>query len=138
MQVRTSCLCGHGHDPNLAMILVTFTAPPLPPGTPPLPPLNINTHNGILLASALSLTSLQNANIDNLVDKHFAPLPEMDALGNGKIVGERGVTDQTNSSPLFPMVLPMTSLPGEVEGTAEAIVLEGAKGGPFSPVLYLP
>jgi hypothetical protein len=69
MQVGTSCLCGHGCDPNLAMSLVTFTTPPLPPGTPPLSPLNANTHAGVLPASALSnLASSQNANIDNLVD----------------------------------------------------------------------
>jgi hypothetical protein len=55
-------------------------------------------------------------------------LPEMDALGNGKILGERGATDQTNSGPLLPMGLSMTSLPAEVDGTAKGTVLEGAKG----------
>jgi hypothetical protein len=61
----------------------------------------------------------------------------MDALGDGKILSERGDADQTNSGPLFPMGLAMTSLPGEVAGNAGGTVLEGAKGGPFSPVLYL-
>jgi hypothetical protein len=76
---------------------------------------------------------LQNANIDNLVNGRFAMLPEMDAFGYGKILGEGGVADQTNSAPLFPMSLSMTSLPVEVDGTAEGTVSEGAKGGPFSP-----
>jgi hypothetical protein len=56
-------------------------------------------------------------------------LPEMDALGNGKILGERGAADQINSGPLFPMGLSTTSVLAEVEGTAEGTVLEGAKGG---------
>ncbi len=56
-------------------------------------------------------------------------LPEMDALGDAKILGERGNTDQTNSRPLFPMGLSMTSLPAEVDGTAEGTVLEGPEGG---------
>ncbi len=60
-------------------------------------------------------------------------LPEMDALGNGKILGERGATDQTNSGPLFPMGLSMTSLPAEVDNTAEGTVSEGAVGGAFLP-----
>jgi hypothetical protein len=112
------------------MSLHTFMTPPLPPGTPPLPPLNANTHAGILPALALSnLASLQNANVGNLVDECFAMLPEMDALGDGKILGERGAADQTNSSPLFPMGLSTTSLPAEVDSTAKGTVLEGAKGG---------
>jgi hypothetical protein len=116
------------------MSLVTFTTPPLPPSTPPLPPLNANTHAGILPASALSnLASLQNANVDNLIDKCFASLPEMDALGDGKILGERGAVAQTNSGPLFPMRLSVTSLPVEVDGTAEGTVSEGAKGRSIFP-----
>ncbi len=105
MQVRTSCLCGNGCEPNMTLSLVAFTTPPLPPGTPPLPSFDANTHAGVLPASASSdLASLQNANVDNLVNKCFAKLPEM-ALDNGKILGERGTTDQTNSDPLFPMGL---------------------------------
>ncbi len=60
-------------------------------------------------------------------------LSEMDALGDGKVLGERGVADQTNSSPLFPMVLRMTSLPMEVDSTAKGTVLKGAKGGSIFP-----
>jgi hypothetical protein len=64
-------------------------------------------------------------------------LPEMDALGNGKIIGERGAADQINSGPLFPMGLSTTSLPAEVDGTAEGTakgtVSEGAKGGAIFP-----
>ncbi len=56
-------------------------------------------------------------------------LPEMDALGDGEVLGERGAADQTKSSPLFPMGLSTTSLPAEVDGTAKGTVLEGAKGG---------
>jgi hypothetical protein len=127
-------LCGHGRDPNLTMSLHTFTAPPLPPGIPPLPPLNANTHAGVLLALALSnLASSQNANVDSLGDKCFVLLPEMDALGNGTILGKRGDADQTNSAPLFPMGLSMTSSPAEVDGTAEGTVLEGAEGGLIFP-----
>jgi hypothetical protein len=134
MQVCTSCLCGHGCDPNLTLSLVNFTTPPLPPTTPPLPSLNANTHAGVLPASALSnLASSQNANVDNLVDECFTSLPEMDALGNGKILGERGAADQTNSGPLFPMGLSTTSLPLEVDGTAEGTVSEGAEGGAIFP-----
>jgi hypothetical protein len=134
MQVCASCLSGHGHDPNLTMSLHTFTTPPLPPGTPPLPPLNANTHAGALPALAsFNLASSQNANVDNLVNECFALLPEMDVLGNGKILGERGEAEQTNSAPLFPMGLDMTSLPAEVDGTAEGTVLEGAKGGSIFP-----
>jgi hypothetical protein len=67
------------------MSLRTFTTPPLPPGTPPLLPLNANTHAGILPASASSnLASLQNANVDNLVNECFAMLAEMNTLGDGK------------------------------------------------------
>ncbi len=134
MQVRTSCLCGHGCDPNLTLSLVTFTGPPLPPSTPPLPPLNANTHAGFLPASALSnLASSQNANFGNLINECFATLPEMDALGDGKILRERGAADQTNSCSLFPMGLSTTSLPAEVDGTAEGTVLEGAEGGAIFP-----
>jgi hypothetical protein len=64
-------------------------------------------------------------------------LPEMDALGNGKILGERGTADQTNSGPIFPMGLSMTSLPAEVDGTAESTVLEGAEGGAIFPTSLL-
>jgi hypothetical protein len=78
----------------------------------------------------------KNANIDNLVNECFTLLPEMDALGNGKILGERGVADQTNSGPLFPMGLSMTCSPAEVDGTAKGTVLEGAEGGSiFSTLL---
>ncbi len=138
MQVCISCLCGHGCDPNLTLSLVTFTTPPLPPGTPLLPPFNANTHAGILPASASSnLASSQNANVDNLVNECFAMLPEMDALGDGKILGERGTADQTNSGPLFPMGLSTTSLPAEVDGTAEGTVLEGAERGAIFPTSSL-
>ncbi len=134
MQVRTSCLCGHGRDPNLTLSLVTFTTPSLPPGTPPLRPLNANTHAGVLPASASSnLASLQNANVDNLDDECFATLPEMDALGDCKILRERGTSDQTNSGPLFPMGLSTTSSPAEVDRTAEGTVSEGAEGGAIFP-----
>jgi hypothetical protein len=88
VQVRTSCLCGHGRDPNLEMSLRTSMTPPLSPGTPPLLPLNTNTHAGILLALALSnLVSSQNANVDNLIDGCFTSLPEIDAFGNGNYLG---------------------------------------------------
>jgi hypothetical protein len=80
-----------------------------------------------------NLASSQNANVDNLVDECFATLPEMDALGDGKILKVRGATDQTNSAPLFPMGLSMTSLPAEVDGTAEGTVLEGVEGGGIFP-----
>jgi hypothetical protein len=124
--------------PNLTMSLVTFATPPLPPGTPPLPPFNANTHVGVLLASALSnLVSSQNANVDNLVDKCFTLLPEMDTLGDGKILGEKGAADQTNSGPLFPMGLSMTSLPAEVDGIADGTVLEGAEGESIFPTSLL-
>jgi hypothetical protein len=133
VQVRTLCLCQYGHDPNLTMSLCTFTTPPLPPSTPPLPPLNANTHAGVILASALSNSMrLQNANIDNLVNECFASLPEMDAFGNGKILGEGGVADQTNNAHLFPMGLSVTSLPAEVNGTVDSTVLEGTKRGSLS------
>jgi hypothetical protein len=116
------------------MSLCTFMAPPLPPGTPPLLPLNTNTHAGILPASALSnLMRLQNANIDNLVNGCFASLPEMDAFGNGEILGEGGVADQTNSVPLFPTGLSVASVPAEVDGT----VLEGAERGFIFPTSLL-
>jgi hypothetical protein len=116
------------------MSLQTFTTLPLPPDTPPLPPLNANTHAGILPASASSnLASLQNGNVGNLIDECFAMLPEIDALGDGKILGERGAADQTNSRPHFPMGLSMTSLPAEVDSTAKGNVLEGPKGGGIFP-----
>jgi hypothetical protein len=138
MQVCTSCLCGHSRDPNLTMSLPTFTIPPLPPGTPPLLPLNTNTHAGVLLALALSnLLSLQNDNVDNLVNGCFALLPESDAFGDAKILGEGGVTDQINSAPLFPGCLCMTSLPAEAEGTADGTVSEDAKGGSIFPTSLL-
>jgi hypothetical protein len=57
----------------------------------------------------------------------------MDTLGDGKILGERGAADQTNSGPLFPMGISTTSLPAEADGTAEGTVLEGAKGGGIFP-----
>jgi hypothetical protein len=138
VQVCTLCLCHHGCDPNLTKSLVIFTTPPLPPGTPLLPPLNANTHAGILQASALSnLMHLQNANVDNLIGRCFALLPEMDAFDDGRILRERGVTDQTNSAPLFPMGLSMTSLPAEVDGTVEGTVLEGTERGSIFPTLLL-
>jgi hypothetical protein len=116
------------------MSLRTFMTPPLPPSTPPLPPFNVNTHASILPALALSnLASSKNANIDNLFNECFASLPEMDPLGDGKILGERGAADQTNSDPLFPMSLSTTSLSAEVEGTAKGTVLEGTKGGSIFP-----
>jgi hypothetical protein len=46
---------------------------------------------------------LQHANIDNLINRCFATLSEIDAFGNGKILGESSFTDQTNNAPLFPM-----------------------------------
>ncbi len=121
------------------MSLRTFTTLPLPPRTPPLLPLKANTHAGVLLALALSnLASLQNANVGNLFDECFTTFPEMDAFGDGKILGERGATDQTNSSPLFPMGLSMTSLPAEVDGTSKGTVLEGAQGGgPFPHIIVV-
>jgi hypothetical protein len=61
---------------------------------------------------------LQNANIDNLVNGHFATLPEMDVFDNGEIHGEEGIADQTNSGPHFPTGISMTSLPAEMDGTA--------------------
>jgi hypothetical protein len=120
------------------MSLRTFTTPPLPPGTPPLPILNANTHAGVLPALALSdLASSQNANVDNLVNERFATLPQMDTLGDGKILGESGLADQTNSGPLFQMGLSMTSLPAEVDGTAIGTVLEGTGGGSKFPTALL-
>jgi hypothetical protein len=80
---------------------------------------------------------LQNASVDNFVDKCFALLPEMDAFGDGEILGERGVADKANSSPLFPMGLSMTSLLAEVDSTAKGTVSEGAKGGSIFPTLLL-
>ena len=59
-------------------------------------------------------------------------LPEIDTFGDGKILGEGGVADQTNSVPLSPKGLSMTSLLAEVDGTAEGTVSESAKGGSIS------
>jgi hypothetical protein len=135
IHIHTLCLCCHGRDPYLMTSLDTFTTPPLPPGTTLLPPLNANTHVGILPACKLSnLMRSQNANIDNLVNERFTMLPEMDAFGDGKILGEGGVANQTNSAPLFPMGLSMTSLPAEVDGTLEGTVSEGTKGGQYFPL----
>jgi hypothetical protein len=64
-------------------------------------------------------------------------LPKMDALGDGKILEERGAADQTNSGPLFPLGLSTTSLPAEVDDTAKGTVLEGAKGGHFPYILVI-
>jgi hypothetical protein len=111
---------------------------PLPPSTPSLPPFNANTHVGVLLAWALAnLMRLQNTNVDNLVNRCFAPLSKMVTFGNGKIVGEGGVADQTKSATLFPTGLSMTSLSVEVDGTAEGTVLEGAERGSIFPTLLL-
>jgi hypothetical protein len=57
----------------------------------------------------------------------------MDALGDGEILGERGVADHANIGPLFPMGLSMTSSLAEVDGTAEGTVLEGAEWGSIFP-----
>jgi hypothetical protein len=55
-------------------------------------------------------------------------LPEMVTFGDGKILGEGGVADQTNSVPLSPKGLSMTSLLAEVDGTAVGTVSEGTEG----------
>jgi hypothetical protein len=47
-------------------------------------------------------------------------------------VRESGLADKTNSAPLFPWGLSMTSLPAKVDGTADG-VSEGAKGGSIFP-----
>jgi hypothetical protein len=60
-------------------------------------------------------------------------LPEIDAFGNGKILGESGLADQTKNAPLFPRGLSMTSLPAEVDGTADGSVSEGTEGGSIFP-----
>ncbi len=118
------------------MSLVTFMTPPLPSGTPPLPPLNANTHVGILSALVLSNSiRSQNTNVDNLVNGCFAMLPEIDAFGNGETLRESGFADQVNSVPLFPRGLSMTCLPAEADGTADGTVSEGAKGGAIFPTL---
>jgi hypothetical protein len=58
----------------------------------------------------------------------------MNALGNGKTLGERGDADQTNSGPLFPMGLAMTtSSPAEADGTADGTVSEDTEGGSIFP-----
>jgi hypothetical protein len=116
MQVCTLCLCCHGCDPNLMTSLCTFTTPSLPPGTTLLLPLNTNTHAGVLPALALSnLMRLQNADFDNLVKGCFALLPESGADADGKILGESGLANQTNSAPLFARGLSTTSLPAEAD-----------------------
>jgi hypothetical protein len=61
-----------------------------------------------------------------MIDECFALLPEMDALGDGKILGERGIADQTNSGPLFPMGIPMTAL-------LKALFQKAPRGGPYFP-----
>jgi hypothetical protein len=120
------------------MSLVMFTSPLLPPGNPLLPRLNTNTHAGILPVSASSnLMRSQNANVDNLVDGCFVSLPEMDAFGNGKILGEGGIADQTKNAPLFPMGLSMTSSLVEVDGTLEGTVLKGVERGSIFPTSSL-
>jgi hypothetical protein len=80
---------------------------------------------------------LQNANVDNLINRCFATQPEIDAFGDGNIPGEGGITDQTNSVPLFPTGLSMTSSPAEVDGTVEGTVSEGAEGESIFPTLTL-
>jgi hypothetical protein len=55
-------------------------------------------------------------------------LTEIDAFGNGKILGESGCADQTNRAPFFPWGLSMTRLPAEAVGTAAAL-FRRAKGG---------
>jgi hypothetical protein len=138
MQICTLCLCRHGHDPNLMTNLCTFTTPPLPPGTPPVPPLNANTHAGVLPASALSNSMhSQNANVDNLVNGCFVMLPEIVSFGGGEILREYGLADQTNSAPLFPRGLSMTSLLVEANSTADSTVSEGTNGGSIFPTLSL-
>ncbi len=80
--------------------------------------------------------SSQNANVDNLVNNCFASLPESDAGGVGKILGESGVNDQTNSAPLFTRGQSTTSLPAEADGTADGTVSAGdgaPGGGPYFP-----
>ncbi len=64
-------------------------------------------------------------------------LPEIDAFGNSKILGESGLADQTNSAPLFPRGLSMTSLPAEADGTVDGTVSEGTKGGSIFPTSLL-
>ncbi len=64
---------------------------------------------GLPALASSNLMRLQNANIDNLVDGCFTKLPEIDAFGDGKILGESGLAEQTNSTPLFPRGLSMTS-----------------------------
>jgi hypothetical protein len=41
----------------------------------------------------------QNANVDNLVNRCFATLPEIDAFGNGNILGESGIADKPTAHP---------------------------------------
>ncbi len=80
---------------------------------------------------------LQNAYVDNLVNGCFAMLPEIDPFCNGKIFGEIGFAYQTNSAPLFPRGLSMTSSPAEVDGFADGTVSESARGGVIFPTLLL-
>jgi hypothetical protein len=82
------------------MSLRTFTTPPLPPGTPPLPPLNINTHAGILPASASSnLASSENANIGNLVNKCLGLIHDFEVYeqNSGRTMGKKKY-DSTNAT----------------------------------------
>jgi hypothetical protein len=64
-------------------------------------------------------------------------LPEMNAFGDGKILGEGGVADQTNSTPLFPTSLSMTSSPAELDGTVKGTFSEGTWGGSIFLTLSL-
>jgi hypothetical protein len=57
-------------------------------------------------------------------------LTEIDAFGNGKILGESGCADQTNRAPFFPWGLSMTRLPAEAVGTV-GLFSEGPRGGPY-------
>jgi hypothetical protein len=62
----------------------------------------------------------QNANVDNPANGCFATLPEIGTFGNGKILGESGLADQTNSAPLIPRgLLSMNSMPVEAEVLGE-------------------
>jgi hypothetical protein len=66
-------------------------------------------------------------------------LTEIDASGDGKILGESGRADQINSAPLFPRGLSMTRLPAEVDGTADSTryCFRRAKGGSIFLTLSL-
>ena len=117
------------------MSLRIFTTPPLSSRHLPLPPLNANIHAGVLPALVLpNLMRLQNANVDNLVNRCFAMLPEFGAFSDGIFGGESGLAGKTNSAPLFPRGLSMTNLPAEADGTADSTVSEGTEGGgPYFP-----